>query len=762
MVNIVANPVPLFVNTSGAALNNGSVYIGVANVDPVKNPITVFQDAGMAIPLQQPLSVQAGMPALNGTPIQVFTAQSNFSMAVFDTAGNLVMSLPNVSAVAQLPPISGIIPKRYVAGTDFTPGVTTQLQLPTNPGAVSNIWIFFDGVYQADDQVQSLTGSTLTFNSPIPVGVQEVNIKCGSQLSVGTPGAGSVGDTQLAWAGILNRVVDTIAALRGLSRGTYNRAFVIGYYTAGDGGGGEYWLDPSDTTTADNGGTVIVANDGGRWKLQHGPQVSAMAFGVIPGLTDVSASLNAALADHVGKYRLLLPQGTLNCASTIDIPAGSDVLGTGPVNSSYGPVISLSPHGTLINSTVANGWAVRIAYNTANVAGGTNVGNFEIKNAAGKGLFCQSMGTGAIIHDIGIHDCLQDGAQFSYFQDSSLINLEVVNCGGSSYYGVRFDTNCNACRVDKLLIVQCRQPLWVDSSTFFDFYNAHIEQGEYASPPNNVVNCTFIAGGFKFTNCQSINFYGGLFVPNSSTYLAAQYSIAESATPFYFTTDAACKNIKMFGPKFSSPENGSRFLTANNLEIVGGTFNAGTSTVTCIEGTNVKLKGGQVELYDNQTQTNMLFTYLAGASEITDFSVICSNPSSADKTSGALFDGVAILLGNYQVAIDKYFTQMSSAVKYRGGMGYGGLGYSLAGGTIDITKQNAGEAIVLNTVSGPLQSINGFHGTGTKYTVINNTAGSMTVGTGGNISTPSAITVPAYGSIDIKHIPGTSALSPVV
>lgn len=285
MVNIVANPVPLFVNTSGAALNNGSVYIGVANVDPVKNPITVFQDAGMAIPLQQPLSVQAGMPALNGTPIQVFTAQSNFSMAVFDTAGNLVMSLPNVSAVAQLPPISGIIPKRYVAGTDFTPGVTTQLQLPTNPGAVSNIWIFFDGVYQADDQVQSLTGSTLTFNSPIPVGVQEVNIKCGSQLSVGTPGAGSVGDTQLAWAGILNRVVDTIAALRGLSRGTYNRAFVIGYYTAGDGGGGEYWLDPSDTTTADNGGTVIVANDGGRWKLQHGPQVSAMAFGVIPGLS---------------------------------------------------------------------------------------------------------------------------------------------------------------------------------------------------------------------------------------------------------------------------------------------------------------------------------------------------------------------------------------------------------------------------------------------------------------------------------------------
>ena len=44
MVNIVSNPVPLFVNASGAALNNGSVYIGLANVDPVKNPISAMHE----------------------------------------------------------------------------------------------------------------------------------------------------------------------------------------------------------------------------------------------------------------------------------------------------------------------------------------------------------------------------------------------------------------------------------------------------------------------------------------------------------------------------------------------------------------------------------------------------------------------------------------------------------------------------------------------------------------------------------------------
>ena len=71
-------------------------------------------------------------------------------------------------------------------------------------------------------------------------------------------------------------------------------------------------------------------------------------------------------------------------------------------------------------------------------------------------------------------------------------------------------------------------------------------------------------------------------------------------------------------------------------------------------------------------------------------------------------------------------------------------------------------AIVINSVSGALLSLNNYHGQGCKYTVVNNTAGNLTVGTGGNISTPSAITVPAFGSIDLKHIPGTSALSPVV
>lgn len=651
----------------------------------------------------------------------------------------------------------------FTSGVDFTPGVTTSLTLSRAPGSQANAEVFYDGVFQGPDQWSAI-GTTLTFNAPIPVGVGKVYVRLGTTLSTQTPPNRSVGDPQLSWGDILSRQVANVAALRALDTTVYSRASTKGYYNPGDGGEADFYLDAADNTTPDNNGTVIAPLSGtGRWKMTYGDVVSARCFGVIPGVSNVGARLNQALVDHLNKYRLTFPWGQILTGTTIiDIPGGADCGGVGPVNSNYGPIISTAPHGTQIVSAVPNDYAVRIAYNTPMVLGGTNVGNFEITNPAGKGMYCQSMGTGAIIHDIGIHDCLQKGAHFSYFQDSSLINLEVVFCGADTDYGVTFDINCNACRIDKLLIVGCRQPLLVQDSTYFDFYNPHIEQGEYPpGDPNEVLNRAYIGGGFKLQNCQSINFYGGVYVPNSSGYLATFYSIAESTTPFYLVTDAFCKNIKMFGPKFSSPRNGSRFLSVTNMEVIGGTFNNAVSTVTAVEGTNLKIRDGQAELFDNQAQTNLLFGFFGGRSEVSDFEIVCSNPSSTTKSSGALIDGV-VDVGRYKITVDKYFSQLGNNAIYRGPTGISGTGYSLSTGTLDIQKQNAGDAIIINTIASSLLSLNNYHGQGDKYTVVNNTGGSLTVGTGGNISTPSTITVPAFGSIDLKHIPGTNILSPVV
>lgn len=96
------------------------------------------------------------------------------------------------------------------------------------------------------------------------------------------------------------QVVANVAALRALLKTSPSKfARTIGYYGSADGGGATYYLDVADTTSLDNGGTVIVATDGGRWKTST---ISTATFGCAPANTvaDNSARLikciDAALA----------------------------------------------------------------------------------------------------------------------------------------------------------------------------------------------------------------------------------------------------------------------------------------------------------------------------------------------------------------------------------------------------------------------------------------------------------------------------------
>lgn len=92
-----------------------------------------------------------------------------------------------------------------------------------------------------------------------------------------------------------SRVVNSIAELKTLLKTTPSQnAFVSGYYAEGDGGGGPYYLDSADTTSADNGGTIIVAADGGRWKLVNGGTVSINQFGAKGDWNGVSGSDDTA------------------------------------------------------------------------------------------------------------------------------------------------------------------------------------------------------------------------------------------------------------------------------------------------------------------------------------------------------------------------------------------------------------------------------------------------------------------------------------
>jgi len=128
-------------------------------------------------------------------------------------------------------------------------------------------------------------------------------------------------------SGNINRVVSSIAGLRALNHLSYATAFVTGYYGAHDGGGGAYQYDASDTTSADNGGTIIVANDGGRWKLQLITPVSVKQFGAYgDGTHDDTTALNACLSGMGVGQTIIFPSLTYLISGTLNGQSGQQLL----------------------------------------------------------------------------------------------------------------------------------------------------------------------------------------------------------------------------------------------------------------------------------------------------------------------------------------------------------------------------------------------------------------------------------------------------
>lgn len=122
-------------------------------------------------------------------------------------------------------------------------------------------------------------------------------------------------------------VVASITALKALDKTKHAAAFVTGYYAQGDGGGcGPVYLDASDSGTADDGVTVFVGLDGGRWKRLRLDTISTKECGCkADGTTaDDTAMARFMPAVIAKKAKGLISAGVhkLTTALTWDIGAG--------------------------------------------------------------------------------------------------------------------------------------------------------------------------------------------------------------------------------------------------------------------------------------------------------------------------------------------------------------------------------------------------------------------------------------------------------
>lgn len=149
----VGSPYKIFTDIDGQPLDDGYVYIGTAGLNAQTNPITIYSDADLTVPIAQPVRTNGGYPVVAGTPIRIYTP-GDYSITVLNKNATLVFS----SLQNNLN--DGAISTATNATGD---GVTLAFTVPGEPFAV-----YINGVYQ-NKNTYSVTGTTLTFTQAPPL-----------------------------------------------------------------------------------------------------------------------------------------------------------------------------------------------------------------------------------------------------------------------------------------------------------------------------------------------------------------------------------------------------------------------------------------------------------------------------------------------------------------------------------------------------------------------------------------------------------------
>ncbi len=327
-------------------------------------------------------------------------------------------------------------------------GSQTAFTLATTPQAEENTQVYISGVYQQKSEY-SISGTTLTFTSAPPTGTNNIEVVTMSVLPLGTTDAILVNTTAEPgglWAtvqGFINWMKgrwDALTSTSGASLVGFDGSTVqtvlddakpMQSYTAlraytgratgvritQQGIAGFFQRDASDTTSADNGGTVIVDTSGRRWKRLFVGPVSVKWFGVVgDGLTNDTTAIQAAIDSLAatggvvhfppGMYRIARNVGT-NDRWGIKVPHSNITL--------RGDQATLRRFNTDISTYALAYPIVFVGTPDSNAASAT-------KNVTITGIHFQGENTR---HNI-------DGGAPSDFRDSihfkNTSNTEVVNC----------------------------------------------------------------------------------------------------------------------------------------------------------------------------------------------------------------------------------------------------------------------------------------------------------------------------------------------
>lgn len=117
MTNSVIPSFPNWHDDDGSGLNSGYIYVGQPNLDAETHPVTVYTDAALTSPIDQPLRTIGGRITYNGSPIQVYV-DGDYSLTVRRSSGELVYSSQSITARDDLL-LSGVELVHYATVADL-------------------------------------------------------------------------------------------------------------------------------------------------------------------------------------------------------------------------------------------------------------------------------------------------------------------------------------------------------------------------------------------------------------------------------------------------------------------------------------------------------------------------------------------------------------------------------------------------------------------------------------------------------------------
>lgn len=206
--------------------------------------------------------------------------------------------------------------------------------------------------------------------------------------------------------------------------GPRKSVYVTGHLVSATPSGisGMFARDDTDTTSVDNGGTVIVSAGNVRWKRQFSGQINILWFGADPsGVSDSTTSIQGALncLPPATGGEVLVPAGTYLVSAQLTTPARVDLVGQGVSHVNNGPSASQIKKAATMTSAVL--W---LSQNCSSIRGITFQG---LAGNTGDGI--QIAASRVTLRDVGVYGMGGDGIRIG------------TDTGGE---------NCNVWRLDNV------------------------------------------------------------------------------------------------------------------------------------------------------------------------------------------------------------------------------------------------------------------------------------------------------------------------